>query len=887
MPLRTGQRLGPYEIAAPLGAGGMGEVYRARDPRLQREIAIKVLPPSVATDPERLKRFEKEARAASALNHPNLVTVHDIGAANGVEYIAMELVDGRTLREVLADGALPIRSFLSIAAQASDGLAKAHAAGIVHRDLKPENLMVTKDGFVKILDFGLAKLTQPEDPSGGTQSPTVSGATEPGIVMGTAGYMSPEQALGKAVDFRSDQFSLGSILYEMATGRRAFARGSTPETLSAIIREEPEAMASLSPLAPAPLRWIVERCLAKSPDERYASTRDLARDLATLRDRLGEASGGVAASPAPVRPTWRSALPWALAAGLASALAVAVVLTGRKPPAEPGRTVRFSVVLPDGVGFEYGEIEGQSSLSPDGSKLVLVGGESGRRQLYLRSLESDETSPLEDTEGAVSPFWSPDSRSIGFFADGKLRRMEAAGGPARTICEAPFLESLPSWGSSGEILFTQFGPEKPGVYAVSAGGGPARNVLYVARRENIGLWPHFFPDGRRFLYLVRDYETSGDRRWHLRAGSLDSKETTPITSGIASRVEYVRSGYLVYGRSGALVAQPFDEQTLRLSGDPVTLAEHVYYFNGPANTGFSTSDAGVLSYEKLPRPSRVAWLDRTGHEIETVGLAGIVGSVRLSPDGQTVAASIRDGKVGTSDLWLYDFARRLPLRLTLDEGDEQGPVWSADGKRIFFRGDRAGPPDLFEVPASSPGEDAVLLAIPGVQQPEDASPDGRFLCFTEWSRKNNGDLLLLPLSGRREPVPLAATPQYEAGARFSPDGRWTAYVSSESGGREIYLRPVDGGAERIRVSAGGGEMPRWRRDGRELFYVSANHELTAVPLRSGARPEPGAPARLFRLEGELRDYDVAGDGQRFLVDTAPLEPAPIAVLVNWPALLPK
>jgi Tol biopolymer transport system component len=886
MTLSAGTRLGPYEILSPLGAGGMGEVYRARDARLGRDVAVKVLPAAVSSDPERLKRFEKEARSASALNHPNIVTIHDIGESSGTSYIAMEMVDGQTLRELLAEGAIPAKRLLAIAAQVADGLAKAHGAGIVHRDLKPENVMVTKDGFVKILDFGLAKLTQPEDPSGATQSPTVSGGTEPGLVMGTIGYMSPEQALGKALDFRSDQFSFGSIVYEMATGKRAFSRGSAPETMSAIIRDEPEAIGSLAPLTPTPLRWSVERCLAKNSDDRYASTRDLARDLATIRDRMGETSAGVAAVESPARPIWRRALPWLLAAGLGLALAARLLQPG-KSAAAPEVPVRFSVVLPDGVGFEYGDIEGQSALSPDGRSLVFVGGDSGRRRLYLRALDSLKTSPLEGTEGAISPFWSPDSRSIGFVADGKLQRKEAAGGPARTICEAPFLGSLPSWGTSGEILFAQIGQQGPGVHVVSAGGGQPRKLISFEGKENIGIWPHFLPDGRRFLYLQRDFETAGDRRWYLRAGSLDSRETTPITDGIASRVEYVRSGYLLYGRLGALLAQPFDVKTLRLSGDPVTLAERVYYFNGPATTGFSTSQAGVVAYENLAPASRVAWFDRAGREIETVGLEGIVASVRLSPDRRTIAASIRDEKRGTSDLWLYDLARKLPLRLTLDEGDEAAPVWSADGKKVFFRSDRAGPPDLFEIPASSPGQDAILLKRPGVQHPDDASADGRFLCFTEWSRKTNGNLWLLPLSGKGEPVPLAQTPLYEAGARFSPDGRWIAYVSNESGAREIYLRPVDGGGERIRVSSGGGEMARWRQDGKELFYLSGKGLIMAVALGSGARPDPGAPGALFRLEGVVRDFDVAEDGQRFLVDTAPLDPAPIAVLVNWPALLPK
>ncbi len=888
MTLQAGSRLGPYEILSPLGAGGMGEVYRARDTRLGREVAIKVLPAAVALDPERLKRFETEARAASGLNHPNLVTLHDIGSEGGVSYIAMELVDGRTLREVLADGAMTSKALLSLAAQAADGLAKAHGAGIVHRDLKPENLMVSKDGFVKILDFGLAKLTQPEDPGDATAAPTISGATEPGIVMGTAGYMSPEQALGKALDFRSDQFSLGSIVYEMATGRKAFARGSVPESLAAVIREEPEAIGSLAPLAPAPMRWIVERCLAKAPDDRYASTRDLARDLAMLRDRLGEASGGIAAGPAPAPSSaWRKALPWALAGGLAVALAGLLVQAGRGKRAEQAPPLRFSVALPESVGFVSGDIEGQSSLSPDGRNLAFVGLASGRRRLYLRSLDSLEIRPLEGTEGGVSPFWSPDSRSLGFFSDGKLQRKDLSGGPPRVICDTPFLETIPSWGSAGQIVYAQLGAKDPGIYVVSAAGGQPKRVVYKDRNETFGFWPHFLPDGRRFLFLSRDFDATKDRRWHLNAGSIDSPETAPISDAIWSRVEYADPGYLVFGRQGALLAQPFDVKTLRLSGEGVTLAESVYYFNGPAMTGFSASQAGVVSYEKQRRQSRVAWLDRRGRVLEAVGLAGVVGSVRLSKDGRTVAAHVHDDKFGTSDIWLYDLSRKLPLRLTLDEGDDQTPVWSFDGAKVFFCGDRFGPPDIFEIPTSSPGRDSGLLRRPGVQQPEDTSPDGRFLCFTEWSRRTNGDLWLLPLSGKAEPVPLAQTPFYEAEARFSPDGRWVAYVSNESGAREIFLRPVDGGGERIRVSSGGGAMPRWRRDGKELFYLAASGDVMAVAVRLGLNPAPDSPSILFRLDGEVRDYDVDASGQRFLVDVAPHEPAPIGVLVNWPTLVPS
>jgi Tol biopolymer transport system component len=745
--------------------------------------------------------------------------------------------------------------------------------------------MVSKDGFVKILDFGLAKLTQPEEASDPTAAPTVSGATEPGVVLGTAGYMSPEQALGRPVDFRSDQFSLGSIVYEMATGRKAFSRGSSPETLTAIIRDEPEPIGRLVPLAPAPLAWIVERCLAKNADDRYASTRDLARDLATLRDRLKEASGAVAAGREPMaRPAWKRALPWAVTAGLAVAL-VAALNAGRRPPAEPKLPVRFSIALPAGVGFRSGEVEGQSALSPDGRHLVFVAGAAGNRRLYLRSLDSLEIRPLEGGDGGISPFWSPDSRSIGFFADGKLQRKDLSGGPPRVICDAPFLETIPSWGSAGQILYAQLGAQDPGIHVVAAVGGQPRRVIYEDKKETHGIWPHFLPDGRRFLFLSRDFEAREDRRWYLNAGSLDSPETRPISDAVWSRVEYVAPGYLIFGRQGALLAQAFDAETLRLSGEAVTLAERVYYFNGPAMTGFSASRTGVVSYEKQRGASRVAWLDRAGRELEIVGLQGVVGSVRISPDGRAVAAHVQDEKSGTSDIWLYDIARRLPLRLTLDEGDDQTPVWSADGAKVFFRADRFGPPDLHEVPTTSPGTDSVLQRRPGVQHPEDSSPDGRFLCFTEWSRTTNGDLWLLSLSGKGDPVLLAQTPFYEAGARFSPDGRWVAYVSNESGGREIFLRPADGGGERIRVSSGGGAMPRWRRDGMELFYLATNGDLVSHPVRPATRPEPGSPTVLFRLDGEVRDYDVDASGQRFLVNVATPEPAPIGVLVNWPSLV--
>jgi serine/threonine protein kinase/Tol biopolymer transport system component len=888
MSIPAGTRFGPYEILAPLGAGGMGEVYRARDARLGREVAVKVLPAGVSSDPERLKRFEKEARSASSLNHPNIVVVYDIGEAAGTSYIAMELVEGQTIRELLAEGALPTKKVLAIAAQVADGLAKAHGAGIVHRDLKPENIMVTREGFAKILDFGLAKLTQTAGSEHGTKAPTVSGATEPGLVMGTIGYMSPEQALAKPVDFRSDQFSLGSIVYEMATAKRAFSRGSAPETLTAIIRDEPEPIASLAPLTPTPLRWIVERCLSKSPEDRYASTRDLARDLSTLKDRLSEATSSGTLSSAVAAPVRRAskalrASPWVLALLLALGLTW-LLSSGSRTKATPAAPLRFSVTLPQGVALSESDIESHSAISPDGRWLVFVGSSLEKERLYLRPVDSLEARPLAGTEGAITPFWSPDSRFIGFFADGKIQRIAVAGGPARIVCDAG-IESLPSWGSAGQILFVQLGRENGGLWAVDANGGPPRQVRKVdsPHGENAHVWPFFLPDGRHFLFIT--VITPADRfRIPLRVGSLDSNETA-IVGEVASRVEYSQ-GHLIHVREGVLLAQEFDVRKLRTTGEPVALADHVYQFNGPLMAAFSASQTGIVVYEPSTRASRVSWLDRAGKEREALPVTGAILSVRLSPDGRSFAMSINDEKKGSADIWTYDFDRRVPVRATLDPRDEKNPVWSADGRSIFFRADWKGPPDIYRVSVGSPESTAPVVERQGVQFPEDVSPDGRFLVFTEFMRRTNGDLWLLPLTGGGKPIPLFQTPFDEKGARFSPDSRWLAYYSNESGSREVYLRPVEESRERLRVSSGGGTMPRWRRDGKELYYLAPDNAVMAVPLSSG-RPQPGVATPLFRVEGIVRDYDVATDGQRFLIDIAEPDPAPLSVLANWPSLAAK
>ena len=696
--------------------------------------------------------------------------------------------------------------------------------------------MVTKDGFVKILDFGLAKLTQPEDPSGATQSPTASGGTEPGHGHGHGRLHVAGAGDGKPLDFRSDQFAFGSIVYEMATGKRAFSRGSTPETLAAIIREEPDAIGSLSPLTPAPLRWIVERCLAKSPDDRYASTRDLARDLATLKDRLSETgSSGIAAVSTTPRRSWRRALPWILAAGLALALAPRLLgPSGREIPA-PG-PIRFAISLPESVGFRTGEIYSKTALSPDGRRLVFVGESGEGRRLFLRPLGSLESAPLEGTEGAQCPFWSPDGRFLGFFAGGKLKRIDASGGPPQVICEAS-LETLPTWSPRGDILFSQLGGGKSGIYRVSADGGEPRLILKPdpARGEHETFWPQFLPDGTHFLYVTVGWSP---RSRGLRVGSLDSKETIELASAIESRAEYVRPGFLLYVRQGALLAQPFDAEKLRFRGESMTLASGVHHFNGPANAGFSASQAGSVAYEAGPRNTKLAWFSRAGKELGTVGPPAPVGSVRLAPDGRTVAMHVADSKTGTSDIWLYELSRGVAVRMTLDPGDDRVPLWAADGRSLFFRTDRNGAPDIFRATVGVPGGETELLALPGSQHPEDASPDGRALAYTEHSRSTAGDLWLLPQGGDGKAAPLLRTRFNEYGSRFSPDGKWIAFSSDESGSRDVYAVSRDG----------------WERGSgcRSTAAVSRGGGGTARSSTTSLREDGSWPSRSAATEGSNR-----------------------------------
>ena len=880
MTLAAGTRLGPYEILSPIGSGGMGEVYRARDTRLGREAAIKVLPAAFARDEERLARFEQEARSASALNHAGIVTIYEIGRADDTPYIAMELVDGRTLRDQLSEGATPLRRLLAQASQMADALARAHEAGIVHRDLKPENVMTTRDG-IKILDFGLAKLI-PRTEGDSSQLATAIEPTRSGVVIGTAGYMSPEQASGKAVDFRSDQFALGSILYEMAAGRRAFSRGTAAETLAAIIRDDPEALESISPGVPAPLRWVIERCLQKDPHDRYAATRDLARDLAQLRDRASEIGRETSSAPPSAARRSHRLIPALAGALLLAGIAVAALLL-RPRPATDSRAVRFTVAIPRGTTYAPPiETSRGFSISPDGTRLAIEAISHGHRRLYVRPLDADEATEIEGSIDATAAFWSPDSRSLAFFANGKLRRVPASGGPPVDVCDVRFA-TVGAWGGLDTILFSNLEP--PGIYRVSATGGePVRvTIPSLPQGQESHLWPQFLSDGERFLFITNRF--SGLKQRELSLASLDGKERRTL-GRLDYRYEYAAPGWLLYVRDGALMAQAFDEKQGRLSGEPRVVATNVHHHFGPGHASFSVSRNGTIAYQSAAAPLRLAWLDRDGRETGSLGVPSVVEGVRISPDGSRAAVDIADPRTGTSDVWVFDLASGVSTRLHTDSADEKDPVWSPDGSRLYYRSDRTGPPDIYVLTLRDSTEKN-LHPQPGVEQPEDASRDGRVLVSLHQVQSEVWNVQLLALGDRPPPTAWLATRFSQTSPRLSPDGRWIAYASDESGDPEVYVAATEGGADKRRISAAGGRRPRWRADGRELFFLAPGGVVMAAEVRPGESWTAAAPQPLFRLETEIENWDVTPDGARFLV-TMPVEKtreSPLHVILNWPEAL--
>jgi serine/threonine protein kinase len=886
-----GTRFGPYEILAPLGAGGMGEVYRARDTRLGRSVALKLLPAELARDPQRVSRFEREARSASALSHAHVVAVYDVGRAGEESYLVTEIVEGGNLRELLERGPLSVRRAMDIAVQIAAGLAAAHEQGIVHRDLKPENVLLTKQGDAKIGDFGLAKLIEPTDDSS-SRMPTSDGLeTSAGIVMGTVAYMSPEQASGRSVDFRSDQFAFGAILYELLSGRSAFRRPSPAETLSAVMRDEPEPVRAIQPAVPPHLTWILDRCLAKDPEGRYASTRDLARELAIVRDHLSDPTG----SPGSVLPggapgSRHPYLPWALAGmAVVAAAGMAAVLLHRRESSAPPAVFRFPVPPPRGSRFFSRFDAIGSAFSPDGSRLAFLGEAVGsdrevvpmgpaRSAIWIRALADLEPRLVAGTEGASSLFWSPDGRSIGFIAHDRLMRIDVAGGSPVPVCEMPAGREVGGTWGAGEILLSS--TFEGIIYRVPADGGSP--VPFVRpdrpRGETRAAWPYFLPDGKTFLYTLARKDGTGA----LMIGTLDRRPPREVGS-MLSRAEYADPGFVVFARDGALFAQAFDARTARLSGPPIPLAPSVYYFYSSKWADFAVARNGTLAYQPQGNITRLAWFDRAGRELEGIGSPGAGETIDLSisPDGRQALFDRTRQDLGTFDVWSVDLARGVETKLTSDPNTEFDPVWLPDGKHFVYSAVKDYLPQLIQRDLGGTSEKNLLP--PGTfQEALDATSDGKRLLFSQSGAKGSWGIWSLSLAGDPSPVPVVVSGAQQEVGRLSPDGKFIAFLSNEAGQQDAYVQPLASPSERVRLSTGGATLLRWSRDGKEVFYTSPDRHLFAVSVATSPRFAIGTPAALFALPSEgWRAFDVSSDG-RFLASVPQLSYAtnPLTVVVN-------
>jgi Tol biopolymer transport system component len=914
--IAAGSRIGGYEVIAAIGAGGMGEVYRARDTRLNRDVALKILPEAFATDPERLARFEREAQVLASLNHPHIAAIHGLEESDGVRALVLEFVDGDTLADRIARGPIALDEALLIARQIAEALDAAHEQGIIHRDLKPANIKVRDDGTVKVLDFGLAKLAGP--PKGGHYvspdrsvrlqpdlSPTITSPalmTGVGVLLGTAAYMSPEQAKGREADKRTDIWAFGCVLYEMLTGTRAFGGDDVTETLAAIIKSEPD-WSRLPPGTPESIRRLLRRSLEKDRRGRLADIADARLDLV---DAASPAATREPAAQGSARTLAMSArIAWGLfALAVAAVVAVSYFQWSAVPPAR--QRIRFTIAPPDGwtVALDVGG-GGAANLpiavSPDGNQLAMVARNAeGRQRLWVRSLEALAARELPGTDGAVAPFWSPDSRFVAFFADGKLKKIDVGGGAPVTLCSIASFNSG-TWSTQGVIVFSRAGGGASGggaLLKVPQSGGVPTAATTLGDDEALHIRPSFLPDGRHFLYRVTGPSTVAGRMY---VGSLDSNDRVMLPDPIGN-ASYSR-GHLLFVRESTLMAQPFDVQRLALTGEPVPVADQIQTSITSVPVGaFSASENGVLAYQTGTSAEygvQLTWLDRAGKAVGIVAGRARYNDIELSPDGRQAAVSIPRPEQ-RRDVWLIDMARGVPTRFTFDEAGAQTAVWSPDGTRVIFNALRSGLSDLFEKSAGG-GPEQVLLTGEGFKVPFSWSSDGRFVLYSP--RTPAMDLWVLPMAGDRKPFPLfqtASRNERQSTAaqgnresfvrnygRFSPDGRWVAYVSNESGAQQVYVVPFpDANNGKWQVSPSGGSQPRWRRDGREIFYINDDVLMAATVSAAGAGLQIGAAQPLFKFRNaglNRSNYDVAADGQRFLFETRVDDASspPITVVVNW------
>ncbi len=897
MTVAPGMRLGPYEILSLLGAGGMGEVYRAKDSRLGREVAVKVLPARFAADAEARERFEREARTIARISHPNICAIFDVGSHEGTGFLVMELLEGESLADRLAKGPLGLSQILRIGRDICAALAAAHRKEIVHRDLKPANVMLTSSG-VKLLDFGLAKLRERVEAGEVSQLQTreASTLTGAGTVVGTLAYMAPEQLEGKPADARTDLFALGTVLFEMATGKRPFSGDTSTALITAILTSEPPAVSTLRALSPPAFDRTVRTCLAKSPDDRWQSAADLGRELSWIENEASGAKGDAPASGPKQVPTRRAAfrvLPWIIAAAAVVLVGVALVRS-QSPKTPPLRLVRFAVPPPRGTAFLSTVETTELAVSPDGSQIAFVATgtprsgpgvtgateSGGGRAIWVRDLSVLEPRPISGTEGASSLFWSPDGRSLGFFTPDKLKRIDLGGGAPVTICDIPVgAGKSGTWGALGDILITNI--QGVAISRVPAAGGTPANVIEAdASRGEIRLnWPWYLPDGKRFLYCVRLRDKSA------RVMLSEPGKPPRALLSVSSIVQYAEPGFLFFARDGALLAQRFDWRSGRLSGEAISIAEHVSYFETNGHASFSVSLSGALAYQSHESVSRLVFFDRAGRETGAIGSPGDYLDLWMTRDGRRIYYDRRQPGIGSYDVWSFDLERGVESRITSSPETEIAGLEVPDRRSIIYSATRDAQPQLYRADLATGREEPLAPGLGTFQIAEDISPEGKTLVYVERTATTPFDIWTLSLSGREKPAVLLKSRFSKDDVRFSPDGRFLSFISDESGRPEAYVMPYPGPGERTRVSSEGARIIRWSRDGRELFYVSPDRKLVSVPVRTTPSLWLGTPTVLFPISGKAgwTAFDVLPDGKRFLaiVPEVVASEQPLTVVLGW------